>query len=137
MRRIVELISQRVPSSDEFRSAFEALAKGEADLGNIVVMLVGSTSYENVRRAMRDLEWLAGLSPDLAILLMTGLYAVAEGLFAHDVCDSIELWLENEGTSALVGPIRAQCERGAIATSKAVEWSDMIARNGRRTIKES
>lgn len=55
-------------------------------------------SYEAIKRIMSSLEELSSRDKGLSIKLMIGLYPVASEGFAHDVCDSIELWIEHEGT---------------------------------------
>jgi hypothetical protein len=55
-------------------------------------------SYEVVEKLMSSLEELSSRDVELSLKLMLGLYPVAGEVFAHDVCDSIELWLEHEGT---------------------------------------
>jgi len=58
-------------------------------------------TYENVVRTMRAIERIAQLDVDLGLKLMVGLYPAANEILAHDICDSIELWLEHEGTHEL------------------------------------
>ena len=55
-------------------------------------------SYDAIASIMSSLEELSSRDMELSLKLMTGLYPVASDVFAHDVCDSIELWLEQEGT---------------------------------------
>ena len=65
-------------------------------------------TYPTVRAAMNTLEELAERHEGLALRLMIALMEIAGRVQAHDVCDGIDLWLENSPHQELVGYLEAR-----------------------------
>lgn len=84
--------------------------------------MIGAGSYDDIRDSMAALEWLAASHLELSLLLMAGLYAAADAIFAHDVADAVELWLENKGTAPLAGYIAIHVNNGSVPPQKGAEW---------------
>jgi hypothetical protein len=57
------------------------------------VSVSGKTDEEAVVRTMLHLESLAKTSRPTACVLMAYLWPIADDLFMHAVCDSIDLWI--------------------------------------------
>jgi hypothetical protein len=55
----------------------------------------GKSEEEAVSRAMLYLESFANTSQPSACVLMTYLWPIADDLYMHDVCDSIDLWISD------------------------------------------
>lgn len=104
----------------------EALSDGSVNLRTAVEALIQSLAYADLQLAMSSLEWLIELDSSLALLLMAGLYGVADDTSEHDICDAIELWLEKCGAQTLVAPIELHARRGSIAPRKALEWTEAL-----------
>ena len=73
---------------------------------------------------MSYLEKIAEKNAAVAIYLMTKLWVVASSLYMHHVCDSIDLWIENESDAESIEFIKlGENENGnSNMKSKYLEW---------------
>lgn len=85
------------------------------------------TSKEDyVLAVMVRLEELAESEPAQACGLMTALWLIASELFMHDVCDSIDLWIVNNQSTALLEHLRRLSASESEATLKR-HWDGLIS----------
>lgn len=121
-------IGHRDYSNRELTDLESDFASGKADVRRFVVTCVGTNpTYPDIKTAMTQLESVAQENKQLALLLMTGLYDIADDARAHDVCDAIDLWIENAGDAALADLLQT-ARSPAIRTP---EWISDIRRRQR------
>jgi len=126
---IIQSIRSRIPARRDSAQLLQGLIDGRYDLRELVNELVSIRTYQHALDTMADLEWLASDEADLALILMVGLYDIADELRAHDLCDAIELWLENSGSQPLIAALETQTRQGNVSIAKSAEWVSMLARN--------
>jgi hypothetical protein len=124
--RAIRLIHDRVVDPNAFHELATQLHEGRLELRAALLQLTRGDQYFDVAAAMSALEWLAQSDANLALLLMAALYGLADKLFAHDVCDAIELWLEGSGDERLLPELQLHAERGSLDSVKAAEWITTI-----------
>ena len=123
------LIQQRKRSPPELATLLEEILSGEQTVDDIIANAVGTpVTYERVQTTMLDLESLAEHNSVLGILLMTGLYEFADRVYAHDVNDGIELWIEEKGGPELAAALAATTPKTADRSKKLGEWLRMLAK---------
>jgi len=120
--RAIELIDDRVVDRGAFRELATQLHEGRLELRAALLQLARGDQYCHVSATMSALEWLAQSEANLALLLMAALYGLADKLYAHEVCDAIELWLEGFGDEQLIPELRLHAERGSLDMRKVAEW---------------
>ena len=77
-----------------------AFAKIRRDLDD------GRACESEVSQLLDSLEVLAQTDCDRACCLMTDLWPIADRLFRHDVCDSIDLWIAHHRSPAILAKLR-------------------------------
>jgi hypothetical protein len=83
-----------------------------------------ATKEDAVRQTMRKFESLAATSQPTACALMARLWPVASGLFMHDVCDAIDLWIASCASDTLSDQLKlmAQSESDPNNRRHYEEW---------------
>lgn len=123
----IALIRQRHYAADALSELLSELSDGHRTPESIAEKLVGQPiTYFSIKTAMNDLEALAEHNEILGILLMTGLHGLADGVYAHDVCDGIELWIENSHEQNLVDALETITPTNEAAQKKKLEWLRML-----------
>jgi hypothetical protein len=84
---VLQTLATLSKSAQESRRVVDALVENEAWLV--------SGECAAVSRSMEVLESLADQSESAACILMAHLWAVANALKMHDVCDAIDLWISS------------------------------------------
>jgi len=64
--------------------------------------------YEAIKQANRLFEAVAEQNTAVSLCLMAELYDPASEVFAHDITDSIELWIDEQGSVDLLRYIQRQ-----------------------------
>jgi uncharacterized protein YaeQ len=128
MPPVATLIREHIANPPELTALRHDIETGNQDIRDIALEVAEGTSYNQLRNAMRSLEWLATQDNALAILIMMGLFAFADKIFAHDICDAIELWIENNADADVTKGFDAQLTRGAIPDQKVSDWRTSLSR---------
>jgi len=90
----------------------------------------GPEDYATIAGTMAFLEAIIKVAPRVGQYLMVKLYAIADSLFMQDVCDAIELWLTEQGSSELAAIIRSlgDKEQDELLKRRMLEWVDGMTR---------
>jgi hypothetical protein len=67
---------------------------------------IGQACETEVSQLSDSLELLAQTDCDTAVCLMADLWPFADGLFLHDVCDSVDLWIAHNRSPAILAKLR-------------------------------
>jgi len=86
----------------------------------------GPEDYATIAGTMAFLEAIIKVAPRVGQYLMVKLYAIADSLFMQDVCDAIELWLTEQGSSELAAIIRSlgDKEQDELLKRRMLKWVD-------------
>jgi hypothetical protein len=123
----VTVIRQRDYSANSLGVLLREILDGTQSPETIAESLVGKpATYSNIKATMSDLEAVAEHDNVLGVLLMTGLYGLADSIHAHDVCDGIELWIENSAGRDLVDALESINPPNDAAETKRMEWLRML-----------
>jgi hypothetical protein len=85
-----------------------------------------SAKEEDVYALMSRLQEFAAVDPARACSLMTALWPLADELFMHDVCDSIDLWIAHNPSPVLLEYLRSLSANEPDADLKR-HWDGLIS----------
>jgi hypothetical protein len=126
-------IAKAIHSDPQDRASLEraelALGQGKGDQILQALITMQSTlpdEYPTIAAVMALLERIIKVAPRVGQHLMIKLYAIADPLFMHDICDAIELWLTEQGSAELAGMIKslADAEQDELLKRRMLEWAD-------------
>ena len=87
----------------------------------------GSAAKEAyVQSVMMHLVEFAESEPTQACCLMTALWPIADELFMHDICDSVDLWIVNNQSPELLDYLNNLSATESDADLKR-HWDDLIS----------
>ena len=84
--------------------------------------------YIKITEALKEYEDLYDEDAELALKKMIDLYPIASKIYNHEVCDAIDLWINESKDAKLVSYLMKKITENNFLNSKYHKWIELIER---------